>query len=89
MKRSTRKEIAQESVAIMERGTYTAPSGAEVDLRALIDHCRSGTVCYPPERANRLIGPWVGTDVHGPGHVVVKNETTLEGVRDLLSSGAV
>lgn len=40
--------VAKETVAIVERGAYTCPSGQTVDIRAAVDAAVSGTVLYRP-----------------------------------------
>ena len=50
------KRIGRETVAILQAGNYTAPSGRTVVLDALLDECRKGTIEYPPDRAMPLSG---------------------------------
>jgi len=43
------KELARESLRIMEGGLYVAPSGGSVDLRDAVARAVEGTVLYAPE----------------------------------------
>ncbi len=43
------RQIAEETVAALERGSYTAPSGHVVDFMPLLKRCVEGTQCYTPE----------------------------------------
>jgi hypothetical protein len=54
MKRSTRVAIAQETVAIVERGSYVAPSGRTVDIADAVRACLDGTRHFTPEDLKRL-----------------------------------
>ena len=41
--------VAKETVAIVERGTYTCPSGQTVEIRAEVEAAIAGTVLHRPE----------------------------------------
>ena len=47
--RELRASLARETVAILERGTYTSPNGVVVDLGEEIARAVSGTVEYAPD----------------------------------------
>lgn len=49
--------LARDTVAIVERGTYTSPSGQVVSIRAEVDAARSGTVLYRPDDFDALALP--------------------------------
>ena len=48
LSRAAKRKIAEETLAALEAGRYTAPSGAVVELRALIDAAVAGTRLYAP-----------------------------------------
>ncbi len=48
------KRIAEETVATLEHGHYTAPSGSDVDFMPLLQRCIDGTRCYRPEALAEL-----------------------------------
>ena len=88
MKRSTRAQIAEQTVAITAHGSYTLPDGRVVDLRPLVDDCLAGTRFYAPEQLRRLRNHVLARPADGPPAVVeVRNETTLQGVARLLAAG--
>jgi uncharacterized protein (TIGR02452 family) len=74
------KQIAQETVAALERGFYTAPSGSVVDFMPLLKRCVAETACYNPDAL---------TDIHEQvlarpaiaeqTEFELVNETTLQG----------
>jgi uncharacterized protein (TIGR02452 family) len=55
--RAERARIAQETLEILDRGNYRAPSAREVDLRAMIDHAVRGSVLYRPDGFDALTPP--------------------------------
>jgi uncharacterized protein (TIGR02452 family) len=55
--RAERARVAQETLDLVNRGTYRAASGREVDLRAAIDHAVGGSVLYRPEDFGTLNPP--------------------------------
>jgi uncharacterized protein (TIGR02452 family) len=74
------KQIAEETVAALALGSYTAPSGSVVDFAPLLNRCIEGTTCYRPEmladiREQVLARPPIAerTDFE------LVNETTLQG----------
>jgi uncharacterized protein (TIGR02452 family) len=49
MSRSHRASLAEETLAILETGRYTSPSGRLVDLRQHLRRAKDGTHSYPPD----------------------------------------
>jgi uncharacterized protein (TIGR02452 family) len=88
MKRSTRAELANDTVEIVDRGSYRSASGRIVDIVLPVRACLAATRYYTPEQLERL-----RTDVlRGPAadHSAVfevVNETTLSGIARVLTSG--
>jgi uncharacterized protein (TIGR02452 family) len=74
------KQIAEETIAALRRGTYTAPSGKEVDFAPLLKRCLEKTKCYTPDM---LVG--IREQVLARSPIVEQtefelvNETTLQG----------
>lgn len=85
MKRATRQEIAEETVAITERGSYTLPNGLVVDITHRVKACREGTRLFAPADVKRLRNSQLTNRV---GDVTtrceVTNETTLAAARRLV-----
>ncbi|MGZ3407403.1 MAG: poly(ADP-ribose) glycohydrolase domain-containing protein, partial [Polyangia bacterium] len=44
----TLARAAQETLGAIDRGSYVAPSGAEVSIRAAVDAAGRGTIVYRP-----------------------------------------
>ena len=84
MKRSTRSELARQTVDIVERGTYTAPNGRVVEIGPSVRRCLEATRFVPPEELKKhrqrvLVSPTGRV----PTAIEVVNETTLEGIHRL------
>jgi uncharacterized protein (TIGR02452 family) len=79
MKRSTRIEIAKETVAICEAGHYTSASGQRVDLVDSIRHATDGTVLHGLENPPQLLDATPG---HGT-QFEVTDETTCAALERL------
>lgn len=76
-------EIARETVAIAESGTYAAPSGRTVDISRAVAAAKSGTRLYQPGMVPRR-DPIPGS---GPPEIQVSGETTGEACRRLAEDG--
>ena len=86
MKRSTRQELAKQTVEIVERGTYTSAAGRQIDISGSVRACLDATRQFAPEdlkrlRKNVLTRPAPGSVTQ----VEVVNETTLAGTARLLA----
>lgn len=82
MKRSTRKSIAQQTLQILEAGSYQI-NGVDIDLSRALALSKDGTHCYDPVALNELIHS-VQTSESQQAKISVVNETTLAGAQDLL-----
>ncbi len=80
--------LAQETLAIVGRGSYVAPSGKTVDLKAEIDAAIAGTVLYRPGEFEALV-PSPAPVGAGPLRVEVTPETTAEAGRRLVQGEGV
>jgi uncharacterized protein (TIGR02452 family) len=82
------KGIAQETVKIVERGEYVAPSGQPVSLQAAVESAMKGTVLYRPGDFPRLRQPepLVGA---GRPRLDVTSEKTGEACRRLVEDEGV
>lgn len=84
MNRAQRKRLAEDTVAVIERGAYPHPdrAGEQVSLREAIERAVAGTVAYPPAQE---------VDAPAPGdhatRVTVENIGALEAARALLDDG--
>jgi uncharacterized protein (TIGR02452 family) len=82
MNRHQRTELARETLAIVERGGYTAPSGVHVALRGEVDAMLQGTVVYTPDELGTLASPEPAR-AHAT-QLVVTPETTLDAAARLV-----
>jgi uncharacterized protein (TIGR02452 family) len=88
MSRHPRRATAQETVAVLERGDYTAPSGRTVSIAGDLARAVEGTVLYRPDELDALLkrppaGPRAATRIE------VTGETTLAAARRLCGGGTV
>ena len=72
----------KEAVAICERGTYVAPSGATVSIAEAVARARAGTRSFPPDAP--LPAPPRGA---ARTRVTVENASTLAAARRLADAG--
>ena len=88
MKRSTRKELAQQTVEIVERGSYQSATGRVIDIAALVRECVEATQYFPPEKLEELRQEVLGRPSEGfATSFDVVNETTLAGISRVLADG--
>jgi uncharacterized protein (TIGR02452 family) len=74
-------DLAQDTVAIAERGAYTLPSGATVDIGAAVARAVAGTRLFRPGDFEALSLPAPGADLPV---VEVTGETTAQAARRLV-----
>jgi uncharacterized protein (TIGR02452 family) len=80
-------DLARETVAVIERGTYTTPGGRAVDLRGQIDEAVAGTVLYRPADLDVLMAAAPPAPRRGPAaRVDVTAETTAAAGRRLVEA---
>src|SRR5262245_51591575 len=77
--------VAKETLAIIEKGRYVAPSGRSVAVRDLVDRAVRGTVLHRPADLDALLAARAR-----PGHgatsprIEITPETTAEAARRLV-----
>lgn len=81
--------IARETMSIVARGGYAAPSGAHVDIARSVEAAISGTRAYGPEELDRLLDGSGNGEGGGPARVEVTLETTQEATHRLVAREAV
>jgi uncharacterized protein (TIGR02452 family) len=74
--------IAKDTLAVIERGGYVAPSGREVTLRAHVDAAVGGTRLYRPAELDALLAGRARAEPAAP-RFEVTGETTAEAGRRL------
>lgn len=81
------KQIAEETVAALERGNYTAPSGSVVDFAPLLKRCVEGTQCYKPEMLASIRDQvFARARIADRTEFELVNETTLQGAARMAGS---
>jgi uncharacterized protein (TIGR02452 family) len=88
MKRSTRKDLAEQTVEIVERGSYVAASGRPVDIQSSVRACMEATRLFLPAELERLKQQALaGSEYVSDVTIEVVDETTLAGLARLQASG--
>ena len=88
MNRSARIAMAQETVAIVERGTYHV-GGLQVDIYQAIQDCLDSTRYYPPEDLAAVRRQSLArSDGQRATRFEVVNETTIAGMARVVAAGA-
>lgn len=89
MQRTSRSSIAQETVAIVERGTYAAPAGHTVNIAGPVEACLAATRYLVPEELGRLGQRGAPRSPEGrPCRIELTNESTLTAIARALIEGA-
>jgi uncharacterized protein (TIGR02452 family) len=81
--RSSRSVIAQETLRILEAGSYQSPLGEQVDLREQVAKCVHSTLLYNPSD-QLLIPDSDETKVAGQTLVEITNESSLQAAHRLV-----
>lgn len=79
MSRQKRAQVAQQTVEILDRGTYTSADGREVSLVDSLAAARSSTRLYTPDQLQSLVEELPAAE--GETTFSVANETTLAAAR--------
>lgn len=87
MSRHPRRMTAQETVAILERGDYTAPSGRAVSIADDLAEAVRRTVLYRPGELETLLRRLPKADPGTRTRIEVTGETTLAAARRLRAPG--
>ena len=82
-----RKEIARDTLQILDQGGYQAPDGPYVDLASLLAACVENTECYDPDMLAGIRDEILAQPPRFDGTVFeVANETSLQGSLRLAAS---
>lgn len=89
-KRSTRAQIARETLDILQRGSYTSPAGRVVCVAEELAKARADSVTYSPEKLESILRQrdyLLQQRDHQQSTIFeVANETTLHAARRLIES---
>ena len=84
MKRTTRAQIAQETVAIADRGWYQTPAGQRVEIGPWMQSCLQGTRLYDPDELGQLLADLRPVETPAETQIQVTGETTLAAARRIV-----
>jgi uncharacterized protein (TIGR02452 family) len=87
VKRSARLELAKQTVAIVERGSYQATDHRVIDIAESVRACVNATRFVPPGELGRLRQEILARPSAGFTNFEVVNETTLAGIARILAEG--
>ena len=87
MSRKIRKGIAEETLEVLEKGFYKAPSGHMIHIKNEQIFALENTKLYRPEDSDVLLAGYSPKNQSFQTHIEVTNETTLDAVRRLIRSG--
>jgi uncharacterized protein (TIGR02452 family) len=88
VKRSTRMELAKQTVEIVERGSYTSAGGCVIDIAKSVRACLDATRFFSPEELEQIRQEILARPAEGLATTFeVVNETTLAGIARVLSDG--
>ncbi len=87
MNRSDRKTLAEKTLSILSNGSYTSLSGNRVDISAQQEFAVANTKLYTTEESNELLNSYEPDNTNRVTSYRVINQTTLEGVFELLKEG--
>jgi uncharacterized protein (TIGR02452 family) len=89
MKRNSRAQIAEQTVAIVAQRSYVRADGETVHLEPHLGDCLAGTRFFDPRQLDRVGNKvLVGPAADEPASIEARNETTLAGIARLLADGA-
>jgi len=83
MKRTNRAGIAQQTLEIIERGTYQTPDGALVDLRAELARAIDGSRLYSDPQLEAIVHEQLAAPATTPTQLEVTEETSVAAIRRL------
>jgi uncharacterized protein (TIGR02452 family) len=87
--RNRRRAIAEETVAVLERGSYVAPSGQVVDLTGRLARAVESTRLYRPDDLADLLRELPETPGEQETRIEVTGETTLAAAHRLPEAAAL
>src|SRR5678815_3759473 len=82
------KGVAKETLEIVARGDYVAPSGATVVVRELVERAVSGTVLHRPDELQALVAGRTSGGGAAPA-IELTPETTAAAARRLVETEGV
>ncbi|MGB0521768.1 MAG: TIGR02452 family protein [Flammeovirgaceae bacterium] len=87
MSRSYRKNIAEDTLATLERGSYVNQQGVEISIREEQAFAVANTKLYRPEESDALLQTIQNQQANFETRIEVTPETSLDAVRRLIQVG--
>lgn len=87
MKKSTRAQIAKQTLESLKKGFYINPNGKTISLKKYQAHAESKTKLYRPDESKDLVKKLPTEPGNFSTAYEVTNETTLDAVRRLVKEG--
>jgi len=85
--RDARKQIAEDTLQILEQGYYQTPAGTKIDIRTAQYYAEENTLVYRPQSSDKLLENSTFETCKQPTEITVTHQTTLDAVRSLISEG--
>ncbi|MAX81710.1 MAG: TIGR02452 family protein [Crocinitomicaceae bacterium] len=85
--REYRKQLAEETLQILDKGFYTSVSGKKIDISQLQHKAEQFTKVYTPEESDELLKQLPYTTADFETNISVTNQATLDAVRMLIAEG--
>jgi len=85
--RSQRKNIAENTLEILTKGTYTTAAGVTIDINTIQKTAINSTKLYTPSATDKLIENRKANTQNSPTLFEVERNTTLNSVRRLINEG--
>ncbi|MCW3787929.1 TIGR02452 family protein [Plebeiibacterium sediminum] len=85
--REIRKQIAEDTLDILKKGFFYTSNGNQINISDLQEKAENLTKVYTPEETDRLIENLSVENIKGETEIKVKNQPTLEAVRELIAEG--
>ena len=84
MKRTARAQIAQETVAIADRGWYENAVGKRIEIGPRMQSCLQGTRLFRPDELDQLLAALQPAEADSAIRFQVTSETTLAAARRIV-----
>lgn len=85
--RQSRKQIAEDTLRILEQGYFISSNGKRIDIAHLQERAEAETKVYKPEETNEILSKHNFTTLEMDTKISVVNQSTLDAVRTLVGEG--
>lgn len=85
--REARKQIAENTLQILEQGYFETPEGSKIEISTVQQNAEDNTIVYRPEVTDELLQNTAFPTQEKPTEISVTGQTTLDAVRSLIREG--